>query len=113
MVVIFCNRVLKLDTGIIESGDLEQKKLHLMSALSEFLWPRVEKVIEQITPENLEGLRNYTEDEDITPLSQDSDEAPDLDIMDLPQISQSEVEEFAQSELNQIDDGDTFHRFFG
>ena len=50
MVVVFCGQVLPLDKDIMQGGELEERREHLMTVLTDFLRDRVGKLLSDNAP---------------------------------------------------------------
>jgi len=112
MVVVFCGRVLPLDSGIMTRGSVEEREDHLMDVLGAFLQDRVHRLFEGqlgATSADLPGrllendeLGHETELGKITPFGIPP-EAP---------IAQEELDSFVNVDLKLIDNKEYFKAVF-
>ncbi len=104
-VMILYSPVLPLSKDIIDAGDTEQIAAHLQTVMMDYYRDKTRMAAEQLTPENLEGLHDYTsEDED------DQPPAPDGKKECPQEISMTEFEKFVNNDLLKIDEGDYFRK---
>jgi hypothetical protein len=102
LVVIFCGRVLPLIKEVMVTGTDTEKRAHLKEALISFIDDRVKKIVDQLTLEVTEGLRDYTpEDEEDTPPPVKPSQNT---------ITAAEIDFFLKSELPKIDQKKYFRR---
>lgn len=50
MVVVFCGQVLALDKNIMQGGEIDERREHLMAVLTDFLRDRVGKLLSDNAP---------------------------------------------------------------
>lgn len=125
LVVVFCGHVLPLDKQIMESGNLDERREHLLSVLMEFLQDRIGKLMS----EEAESADSAAADVDSTDALDEADTAPvggtvpassaagalsDDQKRDgaLSPITQSELERFASIDLKLLDNGAYFKSVF-
>lgn len=111
-VVVFCGRVLPLDKRVLMEGSAEERHAHLMGILTEFLDERVQKVVDQISPEMAEGLHEYgiEPDEALPKTEALSDEGNEP--VPVTSISQEEFEQFVHDDLPKLDNSVYFKTIF-
>lgn len=112
LVVVFCGHILPLQKEIMENGSLDQRRQHLLEALTEFLQDRIGKLM--------------AEEDDQAEAASDDDQEPH-DIVDQgsaqptnnpqPQssakpISEAELERFASIDLKLLDNKAYFKSIF-
>lgn len=80
-------------------GSAEERHAHLMGILTEFLDERVQKVVDQISPEMADGLHEYgiEPDEALPKTEALSDEGEEP--VPVSSISQEEFEQFVHDDL--------------
>ncbi len=126
LVVVFCGHVLPLDKQIMESGNLDERREHLLSVLMEFLQDRIGKLMS----EEAEAAENSEASEAEAGESFDESDAAAvggavpaasgaeaLNEEKKPQtnatpITQSELERFASIDLKLLDNGAYFKSVF-
>lgn len=121
LVVVFCGRVLPLVKAIIVDGTPEQREVHLRTVIFDFLIDRIKKVVDQLTPEVVEGLHDYgPEDDDYrppdppaTPPPKAPDSMPQPRLRGSGPITDEKVRFFLGNELPKVDKNDDFRRNFG
>jgi hypothetical protein len=118
MVVLFCGRVLPLDSQVILRKTPEEKRQHLLDVLTRFLRERVEQLFDGAAPPgHLEGVHDepiphaqgrveYESDEDDA--TENTPKAPQVKY-----ISMEELEKFTQVDLPLLDNKDYFYAIFG
>jgi len=125
LVVVFCGHVLPLDKQIMESGNLDERREHLLSVLMEFLQDRIGKLMsEEAEAANSGGSDSEAEDEadepdaapvgGAVPASSGAGALSDEQKRDgaLTPITQSELERFASIDLKLLDNGAYFKSVF-
>ena len=116
LVVVFCGRVLPLNKETMVNGTTEEKHEHLKGVLVDFIDDRIQKVVEQLTPEVAEGLHDYTpETDDYAPQSVNNERSGpgDTAVAEEEQtISDVELDQFLRFDLPRIDNKDYFHTIF-
>lgn len=123
LVVVFCGHVLPLDKQIMESGNLDERREHLLSVLMEFLQDRIGKLMseEAEAAEAAEMDSGETLDEPdaaavggTVPASGGAEALSDEQKRQgaMTPISQSELERFASIDLKLLDNGAYFKSVF-
>jgi len=107
-VIFFRERAIGLKREVIENGDFEERKRHLM----EMLESNKEHIAEGIAEFLEAGVPWKDADEDDDDLDDTFDEADDLENDDENPITQSEVDRFVKLDLQRIDDASYFRRTF-
>lgn len=137
-VVLFHGWALPLDSGIMESGNVENIRRHVKEVLNRFISDRVDRLIdfmasnrptqkdEETVGESAPGL-----DDTGVPKSPNENNSDDVTILQAmvmrfrkqmgrarhrakdEKITDQEVQQFVQEELNKIDDSDYFKSIFG
>lgn len=110
MVVVFCGQVLALDKDIMQGGELDDRREHLMSVLTEFLRDRVGKLLSDHVPAEDEDA----EEEDSSVLaSDDSGIEQEASAGDRPgPISEAEMQRFTAVDLKLLDNDAYFRSVF-
>lgn len=110
MVVVFCGRALALDKEIMLHGTDTEKHEHLKGVLIDFLDSRIDTVVEQLSPETADGLRDYSPEAlvDESEGSSPTESEPTKPAL----ITDSEVEQFLRSDLPRLDNRDYFKTIF-
>ncbi|MCC6143146.1 MAG: hypothetical protein IT368_04985 [Candidatus Hydrogenedentes bacterium] len=115
MVVVFCGRVLPLDTDIMETGLLEEKKAHLLAVLNEFLDERLDKLFAE---QELQAAKDALA-EQATEIGEPADPAEIETVAPAapaPQgkrpISETEFSDFVNVDLKLLDNKDYFKAVF-
>lgn len=108
MVVVFCGQVLALDKDVMQTGELEERREHLMSVLTDFLKDRVGKLLSDTTPaedEDAELDPSLLASEDIAAEQPEStsDKGP---------ISEAELQRFTAVDLKLLDNDAYFRSVF-
>jgi hypothetical protein len=112
-VMVFCGRVLPLQKEILIGGTPEEKQAHMMATLTEFLDERVQKVVEQITPESAQGFHQFgPEAGPASALEGDGPGAQPNAERGNPLISREELDRFVQVDLPQLDNPSYFRDTF-
>ncbi len=124
LVVVFCGHVLPLDKQIMESGNLDERREHLLSVLMEFLQDRIGKLMsEEAEAAEAAGAESDDELDDsveaaavggTVPASNGAGALSDSQKRDgaLTPITQSELERFASIDLKLLDNGAYFKSVF-
>ena len=114
MVVVFCGKVLALDKDVMMKGTATEKHDHLMGILVDFLESRVTRVVDQLSPDMADGLRDYAPEAQDTPDTPAPEEAsaPAENLEVVPRITDTELDEFVQFELPRLDNKDYFRAIF-
>ena len=111
MVVVFCGRALALDREIMLHGADLEKHEHLKGVLIDFLETRIATVVEQLSPDVADSLRDYSPEALVGDGIDESVRTPPDPV--IPQIiSDSEFQEFVQSDLPLLDNPDYFKTIF-
>ena len=116
MVVLFCGRVLPLDSDIIKNKTTEEKKNHLMSVLGKFLEERVSFLFDRHIGETEEDvLAQAAEHQAHGEDGQHAEPQFAQRHVSLPstQISSGELEKFVQIDLPLLDNPEYFKTIFG
>ena len=110
LLIVFCGQVLPLEKDIVMNGTPREKHEHLMSVLTDFLEDRVADLVRQTTPTQDED----DEDESFADrdLPGDATEIAELD-RNIENISQPEIDQFKEVDLNLLDNQDYFKAVFG
>jgi hypothetical protein len=109
LLIVFCGQVLPLDKEIVMHGSPRDKHEHLMGVLTDFLEERVADLVRQTTPD-ADDESDWSPSVDDPELGLDGSEHPATAEED---ISQKEVEQFVNVDLNLIDNRDYFRAVFG
>lgn len=114
MVVVFCGKVLALDKEIMLKGTATEKHEHLMGILVDFLANRVARVVEQLSPDMADGLRDYAPEaqDSAQPPAPEAEAGQAEDMQVDPRITDTELDEFVHSELPRLDNKDYFKAIF-
>jgi hypothetical protein len=111
MVVVFCGRALALDREIMMNATDVEKHEHLKGVLIDFLESRIATVVEQLSPDVGESLRDYSPEA----LSDEGAEAveptPQAPVI-TQSITDTEFEQFVESDLPLLDNRDYFRAIF-
>ena len=112
-VMVFCGRVLPLQKEILLEGTPEEKQAHMMAVLTEFLDERVQKVVEQITPETAQGLHQFGSDGASAAATAEGGPAAEPNAEGAkPLISKEELDRFVRVDLPQLDNPSYFKDMF-
>lgn len=108
MVVVFCGQVLALDKELMQNGDLDDRREHLMSVLTEFLRDRVGKLLSEEAPaqdEDGEEVSGLVVDDTDSIAAQASEE-------ETGPISEAEFQRFSSVDLKLLDNDAYFRSVF-
>jgi len=108
LLIVFCGQVLPLDKDIVMSGTPREKHEHLMGVLTEFLEERVADLVRQTTPEAEGEEDDYDDEVEESEIEAEVDTPEDEEI-----ITQPEIDQFVQVDLNLLDNKDYFKAVFG
>ncbi|MFP4501233.1 MAG: hypothetical protein ACLFTT_09575 [Candidatus Hydrogenedentota bacterium] len=118
MVVLFCERVLPLDSKIILQKSSEEKRQHLLDVLTGFLQERLQQLFDGATPPgHIQGVHDEPIPHKQTPAEKKAiqEEVPETaeETAEEWHISMEEIEKFTQMDLPLLDNKDYFHAIFG
>lgn len=111
LVTVFCGQVLPLEKSIMESGAVEERRDHLLDALTGFLRDRIDRLIANDEGGGEDELSEPTfeteaDAEDSSAAAQASSEASGP-------ISQNEFDQFMEVDLKLLDNKSYFNSVFG
>jgi hypothetical protein len=125
LVVVFCGHVLPLDKQIMESGNLDERREHLLSVLMEFLQDRIGKLMSEEAEAAAESQGDgesieESETQETAAVSGAVPAATGAEALSdeqkrhgaLSPITQSELERFASIDLKLLDNGAYFKSVF-
>ena len=108
MVVVFCGQVLALDKDIMQGGEVEERREHLMSVLTDFLRDRVGKLLADNAPGEDEDA-----EEDDTIVAASDVPSSDTAVRSQPgPISDAEIQRFNSVDLKLLDNDAYFRSVF-
>jgi hypothetical protein len=110
LLIVFCGQVLPLEKDIVMNGTPREKHEHLMGVLTDFLEDRVADLVRQTTPSEEEDADSEALDESEFTAEAEELTEPEREIVN---ISQPEVDQFKQVDLNLLDNRDYFRAVFG
>jgi hypothetical protein len=110
LLIVFCGQVLPLEKDIVMNGTPREKHEHLMAVLTDFLEDRVADLVRQTTPAPEEDEQDESYDD--IEMTSDATELADLE-PEIENISQPEIDQFKQVDLNLLDNRDYFKAVFG
>jgi hypothetical protein len=116
MVVLFCGRVLPLDSDTIKNKPIEEKKKHLMAVLSKFLTERIDFIFDRTVGESEEDVLTQANQANQAPQeAQTHSEHARKGPIRAPRehISQEELQKFVQVDLPLLDNPEYFDSIFG
>lgn len=126
MVLVFCGRTLPLDRALLSAGSTEEKRQHVLAALTGFLSERVDELVDQIneteTIMSHEGAGHHAQAPSDDELTGEDLEADSLAFLDSDEalgqaasevISETELCHFRQIDLNLLDNREYFDSIFG
>ena len=112
MVVVFCGRVMPLDSGIMTTGSLEEKQEHLLEVLGTFLQERIKRLFTnkiEDKPEPVQDDLGIHEESSLMQapgaISLTGGDQPDM-------ISDEEFSRFISTDLKLIDNPKYFKAVF-
>lgn len=112
LVVVFCGHVLPLDKQLMESGTIDERREHLLTALTGFLHERVNKLL--LGPQaDGEFADEGFDNEFAGPMDdQDNPVQPSLESPEQTLISETEMERFTDVDLKLLDNTAYFRSVF-
>ena len=102
LIVFFHNKAIALSRRILERGSKDERRIHLANVIGEFLEPGF--------LEKLGAAGALSFGPEVEHASQGEEEDDDADVA---LISEQEVEQFVQIELERLDDPAYFRKHFG
>jgi hypothetical protein len=110
LVVVFCGHVLPLDKELMETGEIEERREHLLHVLTEFLQDRIGKLMTEESEAESESYAEAEPDGDTALESAPAGEARGGE--ERSPISDSELERFASIDLKLLDNKAYFKSVF-
>ena len=114
MVVLFCGRVLPLDSDTIKSKPTEDKKKHLMMVLTKFLEERIDFIFDHSIGEREEDVLAQASHSENAEGQEHGKHRPNAPVRPvLNEISTEEFDKFVQIDLPLLDNPEYFGSIFG
>jgi hypothetical protein len=122
MVMVFCGRTLALDRTLLTNATTEEKRQHVLTALTGFLSERVDELVDQINEtETIMSHEGLGRQAPVSPLDDLVDEDVEEEAMALLDydaetgevISENELCQFRQIDLKLLDNREYFDSIFG
>ena len=109
LVVVFCGHVLPLDKQLMESGTVDERRDHLLTALTGFLHERVHKLL--LGEVQADG--ELVEEGFIGPIDDQADQVePSPESVEQSLITETEMERFTDVDLKLLDNTAYFRSVF-